>query len=192
MNVFDNFLFWLIISCEIGFWLFLFLGLVARYLLQWERISKMLLIAVPCIDIVLLVATIVDLRSGATATFAHGLAAIYIGFAVIFGSATIRWADAKFAYKFGGGPRPVGPPEYGWEAVKYDLKLWLQCILACFITYIILQVSTVLVANNEQTQALQYWIPLLKGTVFLWFVFGPLWSILSVKKQPDESALNGQ
>lgn len=79
----------LIISCEVGFWVLLISGLCARYLLNWNRLSSVLLVSVPLVDLVLLGATVIDLRSGTTATIAHGLVAAYIGFAVAFGGATI-------------------------------------------------------------------------------------------------------
>jgi len=30
-------LLWLIVACEIGFWIVLLLGLIARYLFQWRK-----------------------------------------------------------------------------------------------------------------------------------------------------------
>jgi hypothetical protein len=36
--------------------------------------------------------TILDLRSGTTAGFAHGLVAAYIGFTIGFGALVVRWA----------------------------------------------------------------------------------------------------
>ena len=54
--------------------------------------SSVLLLCVPLIDVVLLAATVLDLQRGASASFAHGLAAAYIGFTVAFGGVTIQWA----------------------------------------------------------------------------------------------------
>jgi hypothetical protein len=31
----------------------------------------------------------------------------YLGFSVVFGPSVIRWADARFAHRFAGGPPPV-------------------------------------------------------------------------------------
>ncbi len=83
----------IIVFCEIGFWVVLGAGLVARYLLGRRTLGAVLLAAVPLVDLVLLVATVVDLSNGATADFTHGLAAAYIGFSVAFGHSIIRWAD---------------------------------------------------------------------------------------------------
>ena len=84
----------LIVACEIGFWAFLLAGLAARYLLRWKTVSSILLICVPLVDVVLLAATIADLRGGAVADTSHSLAAAYIGFSVAFGHSLVRWADA--------------------------------------------------------------------------------------------------
>ncbi|WP_407342151.1 hypothetical protein [Pengzhenrongella phosphoraccumulans] len=82
-----------IAACEVGFWVLLGAGLVARYALRRPRLGAALLVGVPLVDLVLLAATVLDLRAGSTATFVHGLAAAYIGFSVAFGHSTIRWAD---------------------------------------------------------------------------------------------------
>lgn len=103
----------LIIACEIMFWVFIAAGLAARYLLRRKTLGAALLICAPLVDVVLLVATALDLRGGGEANFTHGLAAAYIGFSVAFGHSLISWADARFAYRFAGGPAPVAPPEYG-------------------------------------------------------------------------------
>ena len=112
----------LIIACEIAFWVFLAAGLSARYLFQREQLSKALLYAVPWIDVVLLIAVIIDLRSGSVATFAHGLAAAYIGFTIAFGKPTLAWADRQFAYRFANGTKPQKPPTHGYPLLKYELK----------------------------------------------------------------------
>jgi hypothetical protein len=95
-----------IVACEIGFWVVLAAGLIARYGLRRPRLSTALLLAVPVVDLALLVFTAVDLRRGAEPTAAHSLAAIYLGFTVAFGHDIIRWADARVAARFAGGPPP--------------------------------------------------------------------------------------
>ena len=100
----------IIIATEIGFWVLLGAGLAARYLLDRRRLSTVLLASVPLVDLVLLIATVIDLSGGATAGFKHGLAAAYIGFSVAFGHSVIRWADQRFAHRFAGGPPPWRPP----------------------------------------------------------------------------------
>lgn len=90
-------------------------GLIARYPLRRPRLGAALLIAVPVVDLVLLAATMIDLRRGATATFAHGLAAAYLGFSVAFGHSMVRWADQRFAHRFAGGPPRAEPPGTEWR-----------------------------------------------------------------------------
>ena len=82
----------MIAACEIGFWVILGAGLVARYLLRWRRVGGVLLLCVPLVDVVLLVASVIDLRRGAEANFTHGLAAAYIGFSIAFGHSMVRLA----------------------------------------------------------------------------------------------------
>ena len=96
----------IIVACEIAFWVLVALGLGARYLLRWPRIGAVLLVLSPIVDLVLLLAVSIDLRGGGTATFAHGLAAIYLGFSVVYGHRMIRWADVRFAHRFADGPSP--------------------------------------------------------------------------------------
>ena len=69
----------LIVGCEIGFWILLLLGLTARYVLRARRLSTVLLICVPLVDVLLLAASALDLRRGAQPGIAHGIAAIYLG-----------------------------------------------------------------------------------------------------------------
>ncbi len=115
----------IIIVCEIGFWVLLLSGLACRYLFSWRALSTFLLACVPLVDLILLGATVIDLRNGATATFAHGLAAAYIGFTVGFGGATVTWADRKFAYHFADGDAPVKPPSHGRELLVFIFgPLW--------------------------------------------------------------------
>ena len=65
-----------IIACEIGFWVFVVLGLLARYVLRRPRTGFVLLAMTPVVDLVLLTAVIINLQGGGTATFFHGLAAL--------------------------------------------------------------------------------------------------------------------
>jgi hypothetical protein len=88
-------------------------GLVVRYVMRLPRTSAVLLAGAPVLDLVLLIASVMDLRAGSTAGAAHGLAAAYIGLSVGFGSTTLRWADQRFAHRFADGPPPQRPPRYG-------------------------------------------------------------------------------
>lgn len=103
----------LIIATEIAFWLFLLAGLIARYTLRRPGLGMALLVATPFVDLILLAATVVDLRGGGDASVPHALAAVYIGVTVAWGHRMIRWADARFAHWFAGGPAPERPPRQG-------------------------------------------------------------------------------
>jgi hypothetical protein len=180
-------LLWLIIFCEVGFWVLLAAGLTARYLLQWPRVSAALLIGIPLIDLTLLVATMVDLSlNRATATFAHGLAAAYIGFTVVFGREIIRWADRWFAYGLASGERPQKLPAGGWPLIRYDLLLFGRAVLACSISAALIAGAIHYLADPEQTQALSAWMGHLFGTVVFWFVFGPLYTTVFKSRAPTQ------
>lgn len=92
-----------ILGCEIAFWMAILIGMVVRYPMRRRRLG---LASVPLIDLALLLATAINLRSGATAGVEHGLAAIYIGFSLAYGHRLIHWADVRFAHRFAGGPAP--------------------------------------------------------------------------------------
>ena len=180
----------LIVGCEIAFWVFLLGGLSARYMFQRERLSMVLLYIVPWIDVVLLLAVIVDLRAGSIATFAHGLAAAYIGFTVAFGRATLDWADRVFAHRFADGPELKKPPTFGVELFKYEMKWFGRCLLAVVITILLSYVAILLVGDASKTEAFQLWTRLPLITAGLWFVFGPVWSLVFYwrpSKAADES-----
>jgi hypothetical protein len=144
----------LIAACEIAFWVLLGAGLVARYLLRRRKVSTILLICVPLVDLVLLVATVIDLNAGATANTTHGLAAVYLGFSVAFGHSMTRWADQRFAHRFAGGPPPRKPPKSGAERVRHEWREWGKCLLACAIACAVMLVLVFLVSTPERTEAL--------------------------------------
>jgi hypothetical protein len=144
----------LIAACEIGFWVLLGAGLVARYLLRWRQVSTVLLICVPLVDVVLLVATVIDLSGGATANTTHGLAAAYLGFSVAFGHSLMRWADQRFAHRFANGPAPWKPPKSGPARVRYEWREWGKCVLASAIACAVMLVLIFVVSTPDHTKAL--------------------------------------
>ncbi|HET6298096.1 MAG TPA: 2TM domain-containing protein [Kribbella sp.] len=119
-----------IAACEIGFWVLLAAGMVTRYLLRLPKVGMVLLASVPLVDVVLLVASIVDLRRGAEPSFNHSLAAIFIGISVAFGHSSIKWADGWAAHKFAGAPRPVKPAKGSREKVRRERRGWFKHLLA--------------------------------------------------------------
>lgn len=165
----------IIIACEIGFWVFLGAGLVSRYLLNLRKLGAALLICVPLIDLVLLAATVIDLRGGATANFTHGLAAAYLGFSVAFGHSVIRWADVRFAHRFAGGPSPKPEPKYGWPYVIGVWKEFGKVVVMWGVTCALLLGGILFVGDPSRTEALQQFMSLISVVTVAWFVFGPLW-----------------
>ncbi len=174
----ENFLLVVIVGCEIAFWVLLFTGLFVRYFLNLKKLSTVLLVCVPLIDVVLLVATTLDLSRGATATFAHGLAAAYLGFSVAFGSITISWADNWFAHKFADGDPVAKAPTQGRELIRYEFIWWLRCVLAVVVTQILVFLAIVFIDDPEKSEELNLWFSLPLVTVVLWFIFGPMWVLL--------------
>ncbi|WP_394304304.1 hypothetical protein [Sphaerimonospora cavernae] len=144
-----------IIACEIGFWVLLALGLALRYLVRARRASDVALLSVPLVDVVLLVATVIDLRSSETvATWQHGLAAAYLGYTVVFGHRTIRWADAWVGHRFGGGPPPRRPPAGGMARTRYEWAFWFRIVIAYGVTCALLFAAIWMVGDPARTAAL--------------------------------------
>jgi hypothetical protein len=156
----------LIVACEVGFWILLGCGLAARYLLRARRLSTVLLLAVPLTDVVLLAASVIDLRRGAEAELAHGLAAVYLGVSVAFGPQLITWADERFAHRFAGGAAPTRPPRGGPAHAAYERKQWLRHLLAYAISAAVLGLFTLLIGSTDRAAP-------------LWAVMGP-WAIVLV------------
>ena len=158
----------LIVATEIAFWVLLAAGLVARYPLRRRRLGAFLLASVPLVDLVLLVATVIDLRGGGTAGTAHGLAAAYIGFSVAFGHSLIRWADARFAHRFAGGPVPQRPPRLGAARTRYEWREFGKALLAWTISTALLAAAILVVGDAERTVALEGWIVGLTTVLAVW------------------------
>lgn len=183
----DNPLLGLIALCEIGFWVLLAAGLIARYPLRLRRTGAALLVATPVVDLILLVAAVLDIRRGGEAGVAHGLGAAYLGFSVAFGHSVIRWADQWFAYRFADGPRPVKPPKRGPIRLRHELREWGKCVVACGIGVAVLALLSFVVGSPERTTALwsgwDAWIPKLGGVAAIWFVAGPLWTLFDREEE---------
>ena len=180
----DYLLYALILACEIGFWVVLLVALTVRYLLAKERLSHALLLCLPLIDILLLAFTAMDLRRGSTATFAHGLAAAYVGFTLAFGGITVKWADAHFAHQFASGPVPAKAPSAGWSAVRYELNLWGRCIVACIVTMVLIEALVQFLGSTEATLPLLAWQRYAFGCILFWFFFGPVWGLATAWRRP--------
>ena len=165
----------LIVACEIGFWVVLGAGLLARYVLRKPRLGAVLLVCTPVVDVVLLVATVFDLRSGGEATSAHGLAAIDLGVSVAFGHTMLRWADQRFAHRFAGGPPPVKPPKHGMAKIRHEWREWGKFAIAWAIACSVMLFLMYVVATPERTQAL--WAQMQGMTLVggIWLVGWPVY-----------------
>ena len=168
----------IIVATEIGFWVVLGAGLAARYLFNRRRLSSVLLASVPLVDLVLLIATVIDLSGGATADFKHGLAAAYIGFSVAFGHSMIRWADQRFAHRFAAGPPPWRPPRGGRARARYEWREFGKASLAWAVSCALLLAAIAIVRDADRTEALVGWIvrlSLILGIWSLWPITHTLW-----------------
>jgi hypothetical protein len=169
----------LIVACEVGFWLLLGAGLLARYALRRPRLGAALLLLTPLVDMVLLVATTIDLRRGAEATVVHGLAAIYIGVSVAFGSAMVRWADVRMAHRLGVGPAPTPPPKRGREHARHERRQWTRHALAWAVGSSLMLLAWLLVGDPERSERLlqtaQLWtlVLVVDGVISWSYTFSP-------------------
>lgn len=144
----------LIIICEVGFWVLVLLGLIARYIFGKKKIGGLLLLLTPVVDLLLLVTTVIDLHNGVVATPFHGLAAIYIGVSLAFGHKMISWADERFSHRFANGPIPIKPPKHGREHALYERKSWYTHLLAWSIGSLLLYGMILFVSNSSKTDSL--------------------------------------
>ena len=141
-----------ILACEVAFWVFLFGGLAARYLLRRPALGAALLVCAPLVDLVTLGAGVLDLRGGGTAGFAHVLAAVYLGISVGFGHQLVRWADVRFAHRFAGGPAPAPRPRHGAAHAAQQRSSWLRHLAAWAVGTSLMSAAVLLVADPQRTE----------------------------------------
>lgn len=146
----------LIAACEIGFWVLLAAGLGFRYVLKMPRTGLALLLCEPLLEVVLLVATAVDLKNGAEPNWTHGLAALYIGYTVGHGHRTVKWLDGHAAHRFEGRPL-VRPPRYGYARARHETKVWLGTLLAAAVATALLQLAIWYVDDPSRVTSLESW-----------------------------------
>lgn len=175
-----------ILICEVAFWVALAAGLVCRYLLGWKRVSTVLLVATPIIDVVLLGITFADLVTGGDSKFAHGLSAFYIGFSITHGPRTIAWADRWSAHKWAGGPKPEREALYGDEERRYQWREFRRAGLSGVIAAAVLVIGLVL-TDPGKTFWLYYWLIVVAFVILTWLVIGPIKSLVK-PKQPERFA----
>jgi hypothetical protein len=147
----------LIAACEIGFWVLLAAGLAFRYLLRMPRTGLALLLCEPLLEVVLLVATALDLKNGAEPNWTHGLAALYIGYTVGHGHRTVKWLDGHAAHRLGDAPKPVGPPRYGMARARHEGTVWLGTLTAAVVATVLLQLAIWYVDDPSRVTSLESW-----------------------------------
>ncbi|WP_018750973.1 hypothetical protein [Paenibacillus sanguinis] len=158
-----NFVAWMIIACEIAFWVVIAAGLIVRYMLKQPKLGLFLLALTPVIDLLLLIITGVDLYNGAVATTAHALAAVYIGVSIAFGKSMIAWADRWFRYLMTKQEEAKPPKRYGREYARHELKGFLRHLLSFLIGAGLLAAMIYWIHDSARTAALD-------GMLRLWSV----------------------
>lgn len=148
-----NFIVWLIIFCEVAFWIVILLGLITRYILQQKTLGLFFLALTPIIDLILLITTGIDLINGATAETPHAIAAVYIAVSLVFGKSMINWADERFKYyvmKQGVKPSKLTGLDYS----RRYAKSWLKHLLSYIIGTGILHMIIYLINDKTRTEAM--------------------------------------
>jgi len=151
---------WLIVACEVAFWVVILFGLVLRYVFKQKKLGLLFFASVPLIDLILLVVAGTDIYFGSIPTVAHAIAAVYIGSSIAFGKSMIAWLDEKFRYYLmKDGPKPV--KRYGMEFARHGLKSFGQHVFAYIIGAVLL-IGMIFITNNHVQDApfyeiLQLW-----------------------------------
>lgn len=145
-----------IIAAEVLFWIAILAGLFARYVLHQKRLSYLLFLLTPIIDLALIALTVIDLQSGAVATFAHGISVIYIGVSIAYGKTMIAWADEKFqTYIL--KKESTKKALYGVEKGVHELKMWGRHVLAYGIGSLIFWLIITFINSNSTEALVNVW-----------------------------------
>lgn len=144
-------IFW-IVAAEIVFWIAIVAGLVSRYVFKLEKLSLIFFLSTPLVDLALIVLTTLDLQTGATATVAHGIAAIYIGVSLAYGKSMIAWADEKFQAWFLKNPS-TKKALMGMEKGIHELRMWARHVIAYLIGSALLWIM-IFYVGHQSTEAL--------------------------------------
>jgi hypothetical protein len=184
-------LIWAILGAEAAFWILLFGGLAVRYLLRRRRLSAIMLIGVPIVDLVLLVLTAIDLASGEEPNVTHLLATIYLGVTVAFGHALITKADVWFAHRFAGGPAPRPKPKSGPAYIRAAWSEWRRVVLAVVIAITGLLAMQAMIgwrvpASFALANEDVIWGMIIKlvAITAIWFVAGPVYAAVFRSSAP--------
>ncbi|MET3921680.1 hypothetical protein [Arthrobacter sp. UYEF20] len=143
----------------------------------------------PLIDVVLLLAVTAHLASGATASWHHGLAALYIGFSVSYGHRMVAWADTRFAHRFAGGAVPV--KAVGWQYAKQCWADVARTLAAALIATGIIAGITWWVGDPVRTEALTGWHGVLGIIVVIEFIWALSYSVWPRKSPVSPADVGG-
>lgn len=121
----------------------------SRYLFKRKRLSVILLVCTPIVDVLLLIATVIDLKNGAIATTMHGVSAIYIGVSEAYGHKMIKWADVRFVHYFANGPKPDKSKKYGKAFAKRERSGWYYHVVAWVVGVFLL--GAIILYINKQS-----------------------------------------
>ncbi|MFF2652841.1 hypothetical protein [Streptomyces sp. NPDC058045] len=146
----------LIVVCEVAFWVLLAVGLALRYWAKRPRASVVVLLCEPLLEVLLFVIAAIDLKNGAEPGPRHGIAAVYIGFSLALGPSLVRWADARVAHRFAGGP-PPSTPRYGWPRAVHEWRVAARWTVGSLIAMALLQCAIWYVGRAGATQVLSDW-----------------------------------
>ena len=72
-------------------------------------------------------------------------------------------------------------PNRGLPALRYELALWVRCIVAWAITLTLLIALIAYVDNEAITEELNGWFGLAFLSTVAWFIFGPVWSLFYLR-----------
>lgn len=149
-----NFIAWMIVVCEIAFWVVILIGLSLRYVFKLKKLGFFFLALTPLIDIILIAITSLDLYRGATATVAHGLAAVYIAVSLAFGKNMIAWMDVRFQRFILKSTTFKQEKLSGIPHAKNYAKGFVRHIIAYVIGYAILASMIFYIGDASRTEAL--------------------------------------
>ena len=155
-----NFVAWAIVACEVGFWLFILAGLLARYIFNQDKLAIWLFIMVPVLDLLLIIVTGTDLLRGGTVTMAHSIAPLYLAISVIYGKDMINWADERFLYYI----KRTGAKPYrrvGMDYAKHSMKGSLKHVIAYIVGGLML-IGMLYLAQDDKSQDIIW------GTLTTW------------------------
>ena len=162
-----------ILICEVGFWVFVGAGLLARYLLGRPRLGVLLLLGSPLTDLALLTLTAMHLHSGAAPTQAHALAAAYLGVTLAFGHSLVRWADQRVAHRLGSGPPPARPRSVGRDKARYEWREFGKAGIAWLVSCLILVGLAGVAGGGAESQVLLGNAGMFTVVLVIWFATGP-------------------